>query len=185
MSRCLTPVLLSLLLAAACGGDDDDDAAIDAAPTDTCTRGVLEPDNEPVGPLAGPAVDPETGELRDPPEAGYHVSTTYLQIRPDAQQLFGELVTPISQQLGSQPGLLAVQLTSSAECGTARTLTIWEDEGAMFGFVLSDAHEAAIRRIDDVSRGASAVTSWTASSLDQTTWEAAADHLADVEGPLY
>jgi heme-degrading monooxygenase HmoA len=186
MSRCLAPLLLSLgLAAAACGGDDDDGAAVDAAPSATCDRGVIEPDNEAQGPLAGPGVDPETGELRAPPAAGYHVSTTYLQIQPDAQQLFSELVAPIVQQLGAQPGLLAIQLTTSVECGTGRTLTIWESEEAMFGFVLGDVHQAAVGRIDDVSRGASAFATWTATSLDQTTWEAAADRLADVEGPLY
>lgn len=186
MNLRLASVILPLgLLAAACGGDDDDDAAVDAAPAATCDRGVLEPDNQPQGPLAGPGVDPESGELRAPPEGGYYMSTTYLQIKPEAQQLFGELVMPIGQQLATQPGLVAVQLTSAAECGTARTLGVWESEEAMFDFSLGDAHQAAVGRIDEVSRGASAFATWTAASLDQTTWQAAADRLAEVDGPLY
>ena len=184
MSHRLASVLLSLVLAAACGGDDDDDA-VDAAPSATCERGTLEQDNEPQAPLAGPGVDPETGELRAPPEGGYHMSTTYLQIKPDAQELFFELVGPIGQQLATQPGLVAVQLTSSVECGSARTLGVWESEEAMFEFSLGDAHQAAVGRIDEVSRGASAFATWTAASLDETTWAEAAGRLAEVEGPLY
>ena len=178
-------VLSSGLLAIACGGDDEDGAPVDGAPAATCERGVLEPDREPQGPLAGPGVDPDTGALRAPPAAGYHVSTTYLQIKPDSQQLFGELVAPIVQQLGAQPGLLAVQLTTAAGCGTARTLTIWESEEAMFGFVLGDVHQDAVGRIDEVSRGASAFATWTATTLDDTTWEAAASRLDEADGPLY
>lgn len=187
MNLRLRSVLLSIgLVACACGGDDDDGgAAVDAAPAATCSRGVLEPDNEPQAPLAGPGVDPATGELRAPPEGGYLMSTTYLQIRPDAQDLFFELVTPIGQQLAAQPGLVAVQLTSSAECGSARTLGVWQSEEAMFDFSLGDAHQAAVGRIGEVSRGASAFATWTAASLQETTWEAAAGRLAEVEGPLY
>ncbi len=186
MSHRLASLLLPLGLAvAACGGDDDDSGAPDAAAAATCERGVLEADTELNGPLAGPAVDRATGQLREPPPAGYHVSTTYLQIRPDGQQRFGELVAPIVQQLASQRGLLALQLATSDECGTARTLGIWEDEGAMFEFSLGDVHQAAVGSIDEISRGASAFSAWTATALDQTTWEVAAQRLAEVEGPLY
>jgi heme-degrading monooxygenase HmoA len=177
----LLPLSLAGLALAACGGDGD------ATEKPGCERGLLEADIEFAGPMAGPAVDPGTGELAAPPAAGYHVSTTYLRLRPDdaAQQRFNELVGPVTEQLATQAGLLGVQVSNADACGTARTMTLWQDEEAMFGFVFSDAHDAAVGGIDEISRGGSAFASWTATTLDDTTWDAAAAHLAEVDGPFY
>lgn len=179
------PILLLLLLPACV----DDDAATGPEAPDAagaCARGELEPDLMLV-PLAGPAVDPATGRLMPPPAAGYHVSSTYLKLRGEATAMrrFGELMAPIEQVLQDQPGLLALQLGTSSGCGIARTLAVWQDEAAMLRFVTSVAHSDAIASVGEVSRGGSVATSWTATSLEQTTWEFVTATLAAHDGPYY
>lgn len=186
----------------ACGGDDPPPTAQptpSATPTPTpsptpqplipgCVRGTIEPDHTTFGPLAGPGVDPATGQLRPPPAgSAYVVSSTYLALRgePAAQQAFGQLMGPIDQTLRTQAGLVAIQLGTSMSCGTARTLTVWASEDAMYAFVASPAHVDAIRRVNEVSRGESMVTHWTATTTAAVTWAEAAAQLRDHDGTLY
>ena len=58
----------------------------------TCTKELLEGDFG-AEPLAGPGVNPETGELL-PQAEPFIVSTTYLALQgtPEAQETFGQLV---------------------------------------------------------------------------------------------
>jgi heme-degrading monooxygenase HmoA len=123
------------------------------------------------------------GKLR---AGNYVISATYLQLRqePMAQQRFGELMGPILAELQTRPGLLAISLGTSSRCGVARTLSVWQEDIAMFGFVASPAHTAAVRAVKEVSRGGSLVTHWTGDAA-QATWSAAAEHAAQDDGPLY
>jgi heme-degrading monooxygenase HmoA len=201
MRLVLSIVSVFSIASAACGSDP----APPATPTPTaspmptpepepaplvpgCVRGTLEPDFATFMPLGGPAVDPATGALR-PPAAGasYVISSTYLALRgePAAQQAFGELMGPISATLQAQPGLLAIQLAQSMSCGSARTLTVWESEDAMYAFVASPAHVEAMRRVGEVSRGESVVTHWVSSATTAATWDEAARQLRAHTGPRY
>lgn len=183
--RLVPSTLIACAALAACGGDASP-AAPDASAT-ACARGTLEPDLTFLSPMAGPAVNPATGEIAAPGGAGYVVSSTYLALRaePAAQQRFGQLMGAISQALQTQPGLLALQLGTSASCGTARTFAVWSTSDAMFAYVTGAAHGAAVNAVAEVSRGDSIVTHWAATSASQVTWQAAAARLAADDGPFY
>jgi hypothetical protein len=172
-------------VAGAAGGSDDDgndegeSLEVGEAFGD-CQRGAIEPDFT-SAPLAGPAV--VGGTL---PGGQYLFSSTYLQLGQDAesQQLFAMLLNPIVADLQTRPGLLALALGSSAACGTARTLAVWEDEAAMVGFVSGEAHGNAMARVTDVSRGGSIVTHWVGDE-SSGAWSEAASRIAADDGPFY
>lgn len=172
----------------------DTSASTGADPFADCDRGTLEDDlmgadamGNPI-PLAwfGPGADPMTGELVAE-GTSFVVSSTYLAIKPEAaaQQAFGESVAPLVPALLANPGVVAIQLGSSMQCGTARTFTVWQDEAAMMAFVVGDAHANAIARTPEISRGGSVVTHWTASSVAEITWDEAIVRIAADEGPFY
>lgn len=149
-------------------------------PFGDCSRGTLEQDFA-AAPLAGAGV--VDGKLR---AGNYVISATYLQLRQEAaaQQRFGELMGPILAELQTRPGLVAISLGTSSRCGVARTLSVWEDDIAMLGFVASKAHGAAVSSVNQVSRGGSLVTHWAGDST-QATWSAAAEQAAKDDGPFY
>lgn len=161
----------------ACGSNSAATREVVAA---ACTRGVLEADITYAMPLSGPGVDPATGKLAAPPVTGYAVSTTYLALKGDRASgaRFEELLGPVVGELQHQPGLRAIQVTNSAKCGTARTLTVWQDEDAMWAFVKGAAHGKASDGITEVSRGGSAVAHWHASTLAEATWAYSAQRLS-------
>lgn len=145
-----------------------------------CTRAVLEADIQYATLLTGSGVDPGTGRLVAPPPSGYAVSTTYLALKRDAasRARFQQLLGPVTSDLRHQPGLRAVQVSSSKDCVTARTLTVWQDEAAMLAFVSGTAHGNASAGIAEVSRGGSAVAHWHATTADQASWVYAAQQLS-------
>jgi heme-degrading monooxygenase HmoA len=143
-----------------------------------CVRGELESDLE-AAPLAGSAV--RDGAL----EPGqYVVSSTYLQLKPSEEELFQKLIGPIMNDLAHREGLIAISLGTARSCNSARTLTVWRDEAAMLGFVVGDAHAAAMSEIHELSRGGSVVTHWSGDE-SSVSWSAAAKHLAEDDGPEY
>jgi heme-degrading monooxygenase HmoA len=156
-------------------------AAAAGASDPRCTRAVLEPDMQYGMPLTGPGVDPATGALKPPPEAGYFVSTTYLALKADAASgaRFQELVGPVIGALQRQPGLRAVQFSSSKACGSVRTFTVWQDEASMHAFSSGAEHDRASDGISEVSRGGSAVAHWRAATLEEASWSYAARRLSD------
>ena len=168
------------LSAAGSGGPGAATTDDDAPPETACQRGVIEPDFDP-SELDGPGV--QDGKL----VAGdYVLSTTFLELRvdPASQQRFGELMGPILADLKAREGLLAVSLGNSAQCGSARTLAVWRDDVAMFGFVTGSAHSAAMASVGEVSRGGSVVTHW-AGNAAEATWSKAAEHIGAEDGPFY
>jgi hypothetical protein len=172
----------------------DTSSSTDDDPFADCDRGTLESDlmgadamGNPI-PVAwfGPGADPMTGELIAE-GTSFVVSSTYLAIKPEAaaQQAFGEAVSPLVDALLANPGVVAIQLGTSMECGSARTFTVWQDEAAMMAFVVGDAHASAIARTPEISRGGSVVTHWTATSIAEITWDEAIARIAADEGPFY
>lgn len=167
------------------GDGDGDEDPYDGA-FDDCTREFLEEDLVVIdtmgnpGPVRwyGPGADPETGELIDDGETEYHVSVTYLALRPENIEQFLGLIPNVNQALFSNPGLVAVQLADSQQCATARTLTVWTDEAAMYEFVGSQAHVDAIVAFPDISRGQSTLASFGGVKASDITWDRA---LAELE----
>jgi quinol monooxygenase YgiN len=187
MKRILLPCL-ALLSLSACGDEEVPPAVIQEPredprvdPLADCTRDRMEADLQ-ASPLAGSAVR-EDGTLAP---GRYIVSSTYLKLRPEPQALarFQELMGPISQSLRAQEGLVALRLASSERCGTARTLSVWKDEAAMYVFVTGSAHQAAVTSVREVSRGGSIVTHWEDDERG-ASWEQAALRLAVDPGPFY
>jgi hypothetical protein len=185
MKRSLAAVLLSLS-AAACGSFEDSpppDGPSEELPNEEpCARGTLESDFQVAGPLAGAGVNSE-GKLAP---GSYLVSSTYLKrVRTqEAQEQFQQLMGPIVEALQSNPGLVAVQFGMSSSCFTARTLTVWKDEEAMYRFVGSPAHSEAMSRVSEQSRGGSIAISWQDDERG-ATWEKAVQQLAADTGPFY
>lgn len=182
-------LILLCLIQLGCGEDrvgtsqsDDLTVAGSGAPpaAAACERYKLEPDFE-GAPLTGPQV--QDGELM----AGeYIISSTYLQLRaaPEVRQRFGELMQPIMADLMKREGLLALSFGDSKQCGTARTLAVWRDDVAMFGFVTGEAHSQAVQAIDELSRGGSVVMHWNGDKTS-ANWSSAMNYLAEAEGPFY
>ena len=181
-----TPSIILVLLCSGCADQasrfaDLTTAGAAAQPSAAaCEHFELEPDFAGSA-LAGPGV--ADGGLM---EGDYIISSTYLQLRaePEVGQRFGELMQPIMADLMSRDGLVALSFGDSKRCGTARTLAVWRDEVAMFGFVIGEAHGRAVQAIDQLSRGRSVVMHWRADKSG-ASWSSAMNYLAEAEGPFY
>ena len=105
------------------------------------------------------------------------VSSTYGAPKPGPDgaptQRYLELFSAIEEQLQKEPGLVAMKLASSDSCGSGRTLAVWKSEEEMYDFVTSAAHLAAMQDADEVLKPGYGVTHWSATSLEQTSWQEA------------
>ena len=164
------------------GGDDVKEVASARAELE-CHAAALEPDLESEF-IAGSAVDLGAGELKVEEGAQYIVSSTYgipkrgadgEYLSPRYQMLMGMIV----QKLQTQPGLLALQVSSSERCGSGRTLAVWESEELMYDFVTTGPHLEAMSSAEELLEPGYAVTHWTASSRDQMSLTAAPEHLKE------
>jgi quinol monooxygenase YgiN len=160
MSR--TVVLFVVLLTSSCLTRPDDT---------TCLRGVKEADLSPVA-WSGPGV--VGGAL---PPGHYVIAATYLKGRPEGFDTFQQVLGPIITALPTTDGLVGYATQNSSSCFTARTLSVWRDEASMFQFVSSPAHSNAMAKVNQVSRGGSLTTHWSATEAGATLEEALA-HLA-------
>lgn len=166
------PLAIAALAALASHWGCSDDANPGKDQAAACRSDALEADLE-AAPLAGPAVDEATGQLRPPgPGEHYVVSSTYGAPKQDASALerWGQLMGAIQTQLESQPGLLALQLASSTGCASGRTLAVWSSEEAMYEFVTSPAHAAAMVAADEVVLPGFRVTHWEESKAERISF---------------
>lgn len=131
---------------------------------------------------AGPGAD-ENGELIDDGKSDYVVSVTYLALSLDADlEFFGQLNAGNAAALYSNPGMVASQLGGSAQCGSARTFTVWESEEAMMEFVSSDAHLQSVSAFPSLSRGGSTLSVWPdRATVSEITWDVALERLSTAE----
>jgi heme-degrading monooxygenase HmoA len=137
-------------------------------------------------PFGGAGYDASQGGLLQPAQDSYLASTTLLALKPDeaAQQRFTELMGPIFQALATQDGLIGFELATSQKCGYGRTITVWRDEEALMGFVMSDPHVAAMSEATSISFSA-AVASWEITAPEiPISWEVARAK-ADAAKPSY
>lgn len=169
----MKPLVLVLVLLSACGLPTPDDTK--------CLRGTLEADLALNAPFTGPGV--VDGGI---PAGNYVIAATYLQGKPtqQAMSLFQSLVDPITRELPTTDGLIGARFGNSSTCLTARTLTVWRDEAAMYRFVTSAPHAAAMGKTSELSRGASVTTHWVDTEAG-ATFEKAAQMLAADDGPLH
>lgn len=123
-------------------------------PLPTTLQGFAEGDEsdlEVVAPWTGPAIDPDTGTLREPLLGPHLIATSVGWPKPGHEPVAIELNEAILAELYVRPGLLAVTLAVSQQSwNSTRSLTIWEDEQALEGFLFSAAHLAAARRVKEL-----------------------------------
>lgn len=149
---------------AALGGSG---GAADAFPG--CVKGDVEADFVEDTPLVGPGVDQETGELA---EGTYFIATTYLAMKPDVLDHVMELAGPTINTLVASDGFVAMSTAKSESCLSLRTLTVWQSEEAMYEFVASEAHSAAMGEMSALNRGTSGTISWQGTAAD-ASWDVA------------
>lgn len=171
----------SCVSALACGGSSDKDTEQQNSAL-RCSATQLESDLE-AEPFAGPLAD-ANGELKLEAGKQYIVSSTYGVPVPGENgvpvtQQYLTLFGAVQEQLGKQPGLLAMRLASSDGCGSGRTMAVWSSEEEMYAFVTSDAHFAAMKAVKDILKPGYGVTHWTASSKDDISWNKAVKQLAE------
>lgn len=173
--------LLALGLALPACGDDEKPNKPDAGGDDACSATQIEADLEDA-PFMGPLAD-ENGKLKLESGKSYTVSSTYgvpvpgedgAPVTPEYLALFGA----IQAQLEVQPGLLALKLATSDDCGSGRTLAVWASEDDMYSFVTSEAHFNAMKAVKVVLKPGFNTTHWTADGEKQISWDEAAKQLA-------
>ena len=179
-------VLLGATLPA-CSDDSeqaDDDGPLDtsggadtsstgAEPVDVGELASCPEDDLMVQAFAGPAFDPETGELVEPLPASYVVATTVGWPNADGYELLGMQTNLVVGDLFTRDGLLGASFGMSESCGSARTISLWRDEAAMMQFVIGDAHTTAIQTALPATR-AWETTHWTETETTAPpTWERA------------
>lgn len=133
-------------------------------------------------PLVGPGFDPAKGGVLGEPQPTYVVHATQLFLRPDRLAEFQAIADPVSAQLDQTEGLLAYSYAGDTGCYEAATLGIWASEAALYKFVGSGAHAAAMGQASDVGF-TGRLTHWTvtADELAAIDWPAARARLARVE----
>ncbi|MFJ9033464.1 DUF3291 domain-containing protein [Streptomyces sp. NPDC102274] len=106
-----------------------------------------ESDLQVVVPWTGPAIDPATGQLREPLPESYLVATSVGWPKPGHEEIGGQLNAAILDELWKREGLLAATLAISEKSwNAARNLVLWRDKESLDGFLYSEAHLAAARR---------------------------------------
>jgi hypothetical protein len=110
-------------------------------------------------PFEGPGFSLGEGLTTDAP-GPFLAATTHLTLKgsPEAQQRFDSLMSTMSEDLPEWPGLVGASLATGPE--GYRTLTVWEDEVAMLGWITSPGHVDAMAAAPDIiDRGRT--THWT------------------------
>ncbi len=168
MSRLFT-CMTALLVAPACVPNPDDSV---------CLKGSIEPDLSGTEWKGAGVVD---GKLTP---GNYVIAATYIKLSNDGYSTFQKVLKPIEEALPSTDGLIGYRTLGSRECFTGRTISVWRDEAAVYRFVASDAHAAAMAKGSELSRGGSLTTHW-ADTEQGATLEKSAQMLAEDESSTF
>lgn len=124
-------------------------------------------------PWAGPAFDQATGELIAPLPLPHVVATTAGWPKDDGWDLLQMQTNVVIADVFAREGLLGASFGISMACGSARTITLWQDEASMMAFVVGEAHSTAIATALPATR-AWETTHWSEATDDQPpTWDRA------------
>ncbi len=102
--------------------------------------------------FSGPGWDGTTKRPIKEPRPTYTIATTVFAYHRDEKRKaeFEATLSRFVEAAKLSPGLVGYQIARSAKCGYARTISVWETEDAMMGFVLSGAHSDAMTKVRDV-----------------------------------
>ncbi len=132
-------------------------------------------------PFEGPGYDLSDGLTSDAP-GPFVVATTRLVIDDGDgdQQAFDGPMAKLTEALKTQPGLVGKSLGFGIGVSGYRTLSVWESEEAVLGWVTSEVHSAAMSEMAErVKDGAT--LSWT---MTRDELEAAPPSWADAKARL-
>lgn len=134
-----------------------------------------------VAPWAGPAIDEETGLLREALTEPHLIATSVGWPKPGHEPAAIAFNEGILKELYVRDGLLAVCLAWSERCwNSTRSLSIWRDEAALRGFLKSAPHIAAARHVRELMFDWEG-THWQSShTADLPTFEQARARLDEV-----
>lgn len=110
-------------------------------------------------PFQGPGYSLSSGLTSTAP-GPFVVATTLLEVKDDAEAraAFDGFMAPMTEALPTAPGLVGSSLATGPD--GYRTLSVWESEDAMLGWVVSSVHADAMGgMVQHVDGGATA--SWT------------------------
>lgn len=162
MRHAVTIALAALSLTlAACGDDAETTPYVDPGPADAPSRADCPEDDFMGAPLAGPSFT--DGVYSGPTDTPLVASSTvlYLVDDPEAGARFQALMGDMMGALQSSEGLLGLAMGGSDTCGAYRTLALWRDEAAMWRFVGTDAHIAAMTAAVEIADRGTGTTHWT------------------------
>lgn len=151
----------------------------------------VSPDGWIYSPFEGDGYTLDEGLTVDlPANHEYVVATTYLPINPEpeSRELFDGHMEAIRAELdGGVDGLIGVSFGTTVLGDEVRTLTVWRDTEALYGFMLGAAHAAAMEDAAAIEQpGTAMVTQWTATEDElPPTWEQAREHLDEHGRTVY
>jgi heme-degrading monooxygenase HmoA len=123
------------------------------------------------------------GQARD----SYLISTSVLYWKEGGTERFYEFGANAMGQVAESDGLVAYALGTDDGCRAGRTITIWESEEAMIGFVFSGAHGEAVAAFQDIAdSGRKMHWQASASELELLDWDFSRQRLRDAgPSPVY
>lgn len=128
-------------------------------------------------PLSGPGYDVATGFV-GAPQSSYVIHTTQIYVRPEQQAEFFKESAKVMAQMDATDGVVAYTVALDQGCGVARTMGVWISEEAIYAFVGSGAHAAAMQRTTELSFTGK-TTTWDATQGDVLAlgWDVAREKL--------
>jgi hypothetical protein len=158
-------------------GDSAVDGSSSGGPVDVGELAACPEDDIMILPWAGPAFDQATGELVAPLPLPHIVATTAGWPKADGWELLNMQSNVVIGDVFAREGLLGATFGISMACGSARTITLWQDEASMMAFVVGEAHSTAIATALPSTR-AWETTTWSEATDDQPpTWDRVRDEL--------
>ncbi len=134
-------------------------------------------------PLSGATFDIDQGGfLTEPTQETFVVHATQIYVKPEQSDRFFQLTGPMFATLPEFPGNVAWTVGGDDSCLVSRTMGIWESEEALYAFVGSPEHAAAMAETTALSY-TGRTTHWTVTKeeAEALSWDVARAKLDAIE----
>jgi heme-degrading monooxygenase HmoA len=134
-------------------------------------------------PLSGTNFDVDQGGfLTEPTQETFVVHATQIYVKPEQSDRFFELTGPMFATLPEFAGNVAWTVGGDDSCLVSRTMGIWESEEALYAFVGSPEHAAAMAETTALSY-TGRTTHWTVTKeqAEALTWDVARAKLEEID----